>query len=1349
MSILRRVRGMNSFKTFPAGLALLLAALVAPSVLAESGAQLITYRAEGGPTYFALSLTPASDQAPVRASDVVILFDTSASQTGAYRETAFAALEAAIAKLRTEDRVQLVAADLDARPITDKLLPAGSPELLSAVEKLRGELPLGSTDMETVLNAVTSKFDAGAKTNRTVLYIGDGMSTANLLGTDAFRTLTDQLRTARISVSSYAIGPRQDAALLAAIANQTGGNLYVDESMVLADDAAGVSVERANEENLRRGAKIGEKLADWTRATVIWPDQVSLPAELGQVLPREMPPLRSDRDTVVIGSTDKPLAAPLGIKIKADVAGASSDLAWMATPSASDESYAYLAQVVEGARADGGLTTPAIGLAGLAETGRVLENGVEEMSQFAQRAVATGDLTSAKLMSDAVLRRDPGNIQAKTVQRVVERKVAPDAATAASDASSNDLSLVRTAQASTLPPQGSPVIEGQTPVDGALVDQFDQNGALMDAVEQQKRVYAQMLRREVENTAIDARRTMANDPEAAGQQLKLALQNVERAPELDPEVRLQLIDKLQIALREVQRQATIKDELDAAREEQLAAAREQQLITERLARDVEREKQLIGRFDALIDERRYDEAIEVADITAESNPLGVAPAVVHAWSQLKRNEYLAVAAQQARWRGFVNTLYLVETAAIPYPDEPPIIYPDAPFWEELTIRRKKFASVDLKAAGGAEQRINEALTSPLKPAGLDFTEEPLENVVNFLQDEYNIPIQLDMPSLEDAALTADEPVTVNLKNITLRSALRLMLKQKQLTYVIRDEVMIITTPEEAESELVTKVYPVADLVLPIEVPQTGGGGGGLGGGQGGGGGGQGGGGGGFGGGGGGGFGGGGGGQGGGGGGGFFSVPDDEAPSASDLTLNKQPAAKSDAAQREPVESIKIESSLRPEVFWNQYFALQRDPAAVRQTARELMNAKDFDQAIAMIEAALRHGQPQSWMYESLGIAMELDGRSKTEIERVVMSAADFATSPDELMYIASYLSRTGLDRRALQLCRQVVKVQPLRPEAYALGLRSAQRCNDLAGIEWATVGILAQAWPKHEAAIEKAANQLANATLARLEKEGHDTELADYRARLKSAVVRDCVVQVSWTGDADVDFEVEEPTGSICSLGQPRTSAGGVNLGDAYATDPDGSSPVLSESYVCPQGFPGTYRVRIHRVWGDVAAGKVTVDVYLHLGNDKVQHERRQLELTDKDAMVVFDLDRGRRSEPLETAQLAGAVERQQQVSRAVLAQQIESASDARILSGRSDEMRRRQALGALGIGGAVGFQPIIQVLPEGTMMGVTGVISADRRYVRISVAPVFSTIGDVQTFTFAGSSQQTGGGGGGGLGGQ
>ncbi len=683
----------------------------------------------------------------------------------------------------------------------------------------------------------------------------------------------------------------------------------------------------------------------------------------------------------------------------------------------------------------------------------------------------------------------------------------------------------------------------------------------------------------------------------------------------------------------------------------------------------------------------------------------------------------------------------METSSIPFPDEPPIVYPDRTFWEELTVRRKKFASVDLKAAGGPEERINEALNSPLKALGFDFTEEPLENVVNFIKTEYEIPIQLDEPSLEDAGLTRDEPVNFNLQNVTLRSALRLMLKQKQLTYIIRDEVMIITTPEEAESELVAKVYPVADLVLPIENLQSSGGGG-IGGQQGGG----------QQGGGGGGFGGGGGGQGGGGGGGLFSVPDEDVPAAADLSLRNQSAVASSAksARSEkstPVASIKIDESMSPQVFWDQTFAQPCDQAAVRQAARDLMKAKKFDQTIAMIEAALRHGQPQSWMYESLGIAMELDGRSKAEIERVVMSATDFATTPDELMYIASYLSRTGHDRRALQLCQQVVKIQPLRREAYALGLRSAQRSDDLAGIEWATVGVLGQAWPTSEAAIEKTAAQLVYATQSRLEKEGREDELADYRARLSAATQRDCVVEISWTGNADVDFEVEEPSGSVCSLNEPRTAAGGVSLGDAYASSGDSSSPVLSEKYICPQGFAGKYRVRIHRVWGEVTAGKVTVDVYRHFGSDTVEHQRQQLELTDKDAMVVFDLDRGRRTEPLEVAQLAGAVERQQRVSQAVLAQQIDSGNDPSILPSDSDFMRRRRAFGALGRGGAVGYQPIIQVLPEGAQMLSQGVISADRRYVRISTAPTFSTIGDVQTFTFAGSAEETNNGGGAGTG--
>jgi hypothetical protein len=52
----------------------------------------------------------------------------------------------------------------------------------------------------------------------------------------------------------------------------------------------------------------------------------------------------------------------------------------------------------------------------------------------------------------------------------------------------------------------------------------------------------------------------------------------------------------------------------------------------------------------------------------------------------------------------------------------------------------------------------------------------------------------------------------------------------QLTYVIEDEVMKITTSAKAGEKLQTRVYPVGDLVIPIITPRVGGLGGGIGGG---------------------------------------------------------------------------------------------------------------------------------------------------------------------------------------------------------------------------------------------------------------------------------------------------------------------------------------------------------------------------------------------------------------------------------------------------------------------------------------------------------------------------------------
>ena len=56
----------------------------------------------------------------------------------------------------------------------------------------------------------------------------------------------------------------------------------------------------------------------------------------------------------------------------------------------------------------------------------------------------------------------------------------------------------------------------------------------------------------------------------------------------------------------------------------------------------------------------------------------------------------------------------------------------------------------------------------------------------------------------------------------------------------------------------------------------------------------------------------------------------------------------------------------------------------------------------------------------------------------------------------------------------------------------------------------------------------------------------------------------------------------------------------------------------------------------------------------------------------------------------------------------------------------------------AAAQQPVIVVLNEGTSLSVQAVVSNDRRFVRLTLVPFFSQIGDVEEFTFNGTQTTT-----------
>jgi hypothetical protein len=431
-------------------------------------------------------------------------------------------------------------------------------------------------------------------------------------------------------------------------------------------------------------------------------------------------------------------------------------------------------------------------------------------------------------------------------------------------------------------------------------------------------------------------------------------------------------------------------------------------------------------------------------------------------------------------------------------------------------------------------------------------------------------------------------------------------------------------------------------------------------------------------------------------------------------------------------------------------------AQVRVSAAEFGERGDFARAAELISAAISCGHAEPWMYESLAIALEAAGKPRAEIERALLSAVDFASSTGELLQLANYLARSGFDSQAIRVCKRITRGDPANREAYALAMAIAARTEDVDALRWACPGVLAHDWPAGQQAVATRAARLAKATIERLRAAGQTDEATAFQAAVDRAFVRDLVIDLAWTGDADIDIAVQEPAGTVCSISSPRSSSGGTLLADGEA---GGDGTTHRERYVATAAFPGEYKILVRRAWGKVAADTVTAEMTIHRGTNREQTLRRQIRLGADEHLLAVNLPEGRRREPLLDAQIAQDVAAQRAIGKAVLAQQLAAITDPATAAAMS------ASRGGTPVGppipglpffgrGAVGYQPVITTLPEGVNMYARAVVSADRRYVRITAVPLFSGVGQVTQFNFSGAGAggtgqaQVGGGAGGQVGG-
>ena len=304
-------------------------------------------------------------------------------------------------------------------------------------------------------------------------------------------------------------------------------------------------------------------------------------------------------------------------------------------------------------------------------------------------------------------------------------------------------------------------------------------------------------------------------------------------------MRLNLAKRLQGVLADIKAQKDVLEQRAIISQEKASVKDAQRRLISQMQLEDERLEQLIDRVRSLLEDAvrgnptSYSEAESVAEAAVNLRPGNGTAAAAKTGAVAARQLYVAFYLRNLRADRFLETLEQVERSHVPFPDEPPVRWPRPEVWKALSERRKQYASVDLHKSSAAEKRIVQALD---QETSINFTETPLTDAIQFLAQRHEIPILLD-PAVEVAGTPPDSPISVPpLGGIPLRSALNIILKPLNLTYVIQDNVMYITTVEDAQSRLQTRVYPMGDLVLGLTAVGLGGqgafgGGGQLGGGQ--------------------------------------------------------------------------------------------------------------------------------------------------------------------------------------------------------------------------------------------------------------------------------------------------------------------------------------------------------------------------------------------------------------------------------------------------------------------------------------------------------------------------------------
>ncbi len=338
-------------------------------------------------------------------------------------------------------------------------------------------------------------------------------------------------------------------------------------------------------------------------------------------------------------------------------------------------------------------------------------------------------------------------------------------------------------------------------------------GPLDDATAAQKSLASQVFSDMTHHEA-EAKAMREKDPKGALALLQETRKKVE-ASGVEPATRDRWLRQLDRAIEDTQQfivQNRSHIELDEKNSNVRAELQREALNNEQTQQELAK---LVNDFNRLSHEQRYEEARVVADKAYELAPHELVTKVMVEEAKLRANIHREMDIKARKEQGVFDALADVDESAIPYGGDS-LTFPDAKHWKELSGRRAKLALE--KARHRRSQQEIDIEKKLQTPVNYSCHNRPLNEVLGQLAKMVNVNIHIDEQGLKEEGLTPDLPVTLEINiDIMLKSYLNLILEKNHLCYIIKNEVLNITSESKKSeaSQIYQQVYAVGDLVMPI------------------------------------------------------------------------------------------------------------------------------------------------------------------------------------------------------------------------------------------------------------------------------------------------------------------------------------------------------------------------------------------------------------------------------------------------------------------------------------------------------------------------------------------------------